>query len=306
MKVKPSLVSLAVRALAESMGVHIMEKTARVLIPGYNLHKRTGFPESIPIPNIDASKQIVKDMNNLEIFPHFINLLIKIQFEGYMGRKYPIAHLREIIEELTEYGFIYDKINKIFVEDPKIVRTRNWGTLRNDTEYIFAFLRLDIVRNSELVRKYSTELISKTYADLKDIVDIAIERRNGRVWIWEGDGGLVAFYFSYKNILATISAMEIIHELFIYNQLFCQLDEPLAVRIAVHRGPCEYTEYEDDLMNSDTIKQAIEIEQRYAKPDSVTISKIVYEALVSTLADRFKAVKTEGSVNYYNYQLKWK
>jgi class 3 adenylate cyclase len=306
MKVKPSLMSLTVRALAESMGVHIMEKIARGLIPNYNLHKRTGFPESIPIPNIDASKQIVKDMNNLEIFPHFINLLIKIQFEGYMGRRYQIAHLREIIEGLTEYGFIYDNINKIFVEDPKIVRTRNWGTLRKDTEYSFAFLRLDIVRNSELVRKYSKELINKTYTDLKDIVDIAIERRNGRVWIWEGDGGLVAFYFSYKNILATISAMEIIHELFIYNQLFCKLDEPLEVRLAVHRGPCEYMEFEDDMMNNDTIKRVIEIEEKYTKPNSVTISSIVYEDLASILADGFKAVKTGGSVNYYNYQLKWK
>jgi hypothetical protein len=40
--------------------------------------------------------------------------------------------------------------------------------------------------------------------DLKDIVDIAIERRNCKVWRWEGDGGFVAFYFSDKNLLAVV------------------------------------------------------------------------------------------------------
>lgn len=306
MKVKPSLMNLTVKALSDSLGVHIMEKVAQELISDYDIYKQTGFPENIPIPKIDAAKQIVNDMNKLEIVLHLINLLIKIQFEGLMGRKYQISHLREIIKELTEYGFIYDNINKIFVEDPALRRTRNWGTLRKDKEYIFAFLMLDIVKNSELVRKYSVELINKTYADLKDIVDIAIERRNGRIWSWEGDGGLVAFYFSHKNLLATLSAMEIIHELFIYNQLFCKLDEPLAVRLAVHLGPFEYTEYEDDLKNNDTIKKVIEIEAKYTKPNSLTISNIVYESLVSFLADRFKTLNTGTGVNYYNYQLKWK
>ena len=306
MKVKPSLLNLTIRALSESIGVHITEKVARELIPGYDLYQRTGFPENIPIPKIDAAKQIVNDMNKLEIVLHLINLLIKIQFEGLMGRRYQISHLKEIIKELTEYGLIYDNINKIFVEDPNIRRTRNWGTLRKDKEYIFAFMRLDIVKNSELVRKYSPELIQETYDDVKDIVDIAIERRNGRIWSWEGDGGLIAFYFSNKNLLATVSAMEIIHELFIYNQLFCKLDEPLAVRLAVHRGPCEYTEYEDDLKNNDTIRKVIEIESKYTKPNSVTVSNIVYEDLVSMLADRFKGINTGTGVNYYNYQLKWK
>jgi Na+/H+-translocating membrane pyrophosphatase len=60
------------------------------------------------------------------------------------------------------------------------------------------------VKNSKFVRKYTADRIQKTYTDLKDIVDIAIERRNGRVWIWEGVGGLVAFYFSGKNLLAVV------------------------------------------------------------------------------------------------------
>lgn len=146
MKVKPTLINLTVKALAASMGVKIMEVLAKKLVPGYDLYERTGFPESIPIPNIDAARQILTDMNRLELFPDYVNLLIKVQSEVHMGRKYRISYLRDIIKMFTEQGFIYDGINKIFVKNPRIPRTRNWGTLRNQEEYILTFLRLDIVK----------------------------------------------------------------------------------------------------------------------------------------------------------------
>ncbi|MBN2323890.1 MAG: hypothetical protein JXQ30_09155 [Spirochaetes bacterium] len=305
MKVKAKLENLAVRALAESMTVDVMTVLAKKLIDGYDLYDRTGFPENIPIPNLDAARQILKDMNGLEIFPHFVNLLIKIQSEGLMGRKYKVSYLHEIIEGITEHGLIYDNINKIFVENPTMRRTRNWGALRKSKEYIFAFLRLDIVKNSELVRKYSAELIQKTYTDLKDIVDIAIERRNGRVWSWEGDGGLIAFYFSYKKLLAVVSAMEIIHELFLYNRLFRKLNDPIAVRLAVHSGSCEYTENEEELKKNDTVKKVVMIESKHTRPNTITLSHTVYESLDSVLADQFTQLKAGDGRRYYSYALEW-
>lgn len=305
MKVKPRLLNLTVHALAESMGVKVMETLAKKLLPGYDLYERTGFPENIPIPNLDAARQILIDMNQHEIVPHLINLLIKIQSEGLMGRKYRISRISEIIREIKEHGLIYDGINKIFVENPRIRRTRNWGTLRESEEYIFAFLRLDIVKSSELVRKYSAELIQKTYSDLKDIVDIAIERRNGRVWSWEGDGGLIAFYFSYKNLLAVVSAMEIIHEIFIYNQLFRKIAEPLAIRVAVHNSRCEYSDNEEEIKKNEAIKKVIAIESKFTKPNSLTVSHTVYEALDSVLADQFKLGEKGYGAKYYYYKLEW-
>jgi hypothetical protein len=64
---------------------------AKTLVKGYDFHERTGFPKSIPIPNIDTARQIPQGMNGLDIFPHFVNLLIKIQSEGLKGRKYKVS-----------------------------------------------------------------------------------------------------------------------------------------------------------------------------------------------------------------------
>ena len=59
------------------------------------------------------------------------------------------------------------------------------------------------------------------------------------------------------------------------------------------------------MKQNDTIKKVIEIEAKHTSPNSVTISNTVYEDLVSMLEDRFKAVKTDTGVDYYNYKLKW-
>ena len=140
MKVKTALVNLAVKALAQSLNVQNMQKLAKSLIPDYVLYERTGFPENIPIPTRDAAKQIANDINNLKLFPYLIELFIKAQTEGIMGRKYQISGLREIIKELNEEGLIYDNVNKIFVEDSNVRKTRTWGTLRENEEYILSFL----------------------------------------------------------------------------------------------------------------------------------------------------------------------
>jgi hypothetical protein len=98
---------------------------AKTLVKGYDFHERTGFPKSIPIPNIDTARQIPQGMNGLDIFPHFVNLLIKIQSEGLKGRKYKVSYLHEIIQGISEQGLIYDNINKIFIENSMMRITRN-------------------------------------------------------------------------------------------------------------------------------------------------------------------------------------
>jgi len=305
MKLSSGLKRLTVKALSESMDVNTMVTITRKLIPGYDIFKRTGFPESIPVPNRDAAGQIVRDMENADLFHHFVNLLMQVHQVGLMGRLYPISHLHEIIQEIIDLGFVYDKENKLFVEDGKILKTKNWGVLREGDEYIFAFLRLDIVGNSNLVRKYPENVVQKAYGDLRDIVERCIDQRNGRIWNWEGDGGLVAFFFSNKSLLSTLSAMEIIHELFIYNQVYCTLDTPLAVRIAVHCGSCNFSFDVDEISKHDVIKEIVRIESKHTGPNTVTISNVVYPALNELLLMRFNPIKADDGKTMYNYELNW-
>ena len=215
MRVSGWLLQLATRALAESMDVRSMIHLARRFIRNYDLYERMGFSRNMSIPNKDAARQIVRDMNESELMFDFVTMLIKIRESGLGGRKYGIPYLSEMLVEIRKAGLIYDKDSNMFLEDPRVMQTMNWGVLREFEEYIFTFLRIDIVGNSTLVRQNPKDVIQKTYSDLRTIVQTSIIKRNGRIWNWEGDGGLVSFYLSNKNLHWVMIAMEILHENYI-------------------------------------------------------------------------------------------
>ena len=303
MKTPNSLIKLATASLAQSFTVHNMVAVTRELLPDYNIFKRTGYRESMAVPQRDAANQIIIDIEKAALFNHFICLLIRVHSIGFHGRKYPISNLKEIIKKVQECGFIYDHENKIFVEDPAFHKTRNWGALLEGEEYPLTFLRLDIAGNSKLVREYPNNIIQATYKDLRKIVETAIDKRNGRVWNWEGDGGMGAFYFGNKNLSATLSAMEIINELFFYNLMHCRLKSPLMVRVAVHSGLCDYTQDAEELMKSEAIKKVIQIEAKYTESNSATLSNTVSTTLESALSSIFEPVKVDARTKYSRYKI---
>ena len=99
---------------------------------------------------------------------------MEAQEYGIMGRRYPIAHIHEIIAEIINLGFIYDKNNRIFIENSKTRKTPNWCVLEEDEEYIVTLLRMDIAANTQLVRKYESSLISQIFHNLRAIVTAAV------------------------------------------------------------------------------------------------------------------------------------
>jgi len=305
MKITSQLKSLTMKALSQSMDVQTMIAMVRELHYNYDIHKQTGYADSIPIPKMTAAEQIVNDINKMNLFPQFINQIILLHKNGHMGKKFPVKFLREIFNEIKDQGLLYDNQYNMFVENPEVRITRNWGTLQNNNEYYITFLRLDIVGNSKLVREYDNKIIQRTYNDLKEIVEKAASKRNARIWNWEGDGGTVAFFFTDKNLFAVLSAMEIVHELFLYNKMRCLLKKPLGVRIAVHAGPFLYSDNEEDLKKNDTIKKLIEMEAKHTKPNTFTISSEIVEGLDPVLYNLFGAIKIDQQTSYYNYELRW-
>ena len=131
-----------------------------------------------------------------------------------------------------------------------------------------------------------------------------IEKRNGRIWGWEGDGGLAAFYFQDKNVNAALSAIEIILDLFFYNQFKCRLNEPLQARIAIHTGQCQFFQ---DLkrMQNDILRSLEVLESEYTLPNTITLSPSVYHDLGSKLENCFIPIEIKKGHYIYRYNLIW-
>lgn len=308
MVMKRHIKTLSINGLTEALDIKTMLYLSNLLMTGYDteyIYNRTGFPRNMPMPPREVARQIVEDINSLDLYLDFVTILIHIQEEGLKGRFYRIPYLRELLNDILEQGFVYEKSRKMFIENPEVRITPNWGVLKSNEEYTISFLRVDIVGNTGLVRKYPSDVIRSTYADLKKIFSTTIEKREGRTWNWEGDGGLAAFYFG-SNIhqTAVICGMEILHELFLYNRLNNRLDESLNVRIAVHSGPCEFFVNPNDLNRNETIITIQDLEKN-SDSDSLSISRTVFVMLDPLIACQFSAIKKKERREFYNYHIRW-
>lgn len=306
---KRHLRTLSINSLTEALDIKTMLNMANLLMTGYDsdyVYNRTGFPRNMPMPPREVARQIIEDINTLDLYLDFVTVLIHIQEEGLKGRIYRIPYLRELLNDILEQGYIYESSRKMFIENPEVRRTPNWGVLKPGEEYTISFLRVDIVGNTELVRKYPSDVIRSTYADFKNIVTRISQKRNARIWNWEGDGGLAAFYFG-SNIhqSAVLSGMEILHEVFLYNRLKSQLDETLNVRIAVHSGPCHFFVTPNELDRNETVITIKDLEQNNTDTDSLSISRTVFVMLDPLIARQFETIKRNKKTECYNYRMKW-
>ena len=153
MKVKSSTISLCRRTLYESISAETMVRFVRLIDPEYDLYQRSGIPENIPITNQMAAERIVADIVQDGRFLDFIETLVKVDSEGYMGRAYPIKGLAQIIKILTQDGFFFDRSTGQFFENGHERASPDWGRLRDGDERQAAVLRLDVAANSSLVQR---------------------------------------------------------------------------------------------------------------------------------------------------------
>jgi hypothetical protein len=286
------------------MDVKTMVVMARRLFGEYDLHARSGYPPSVPLPNQEAARQIVDDAIAEGLFLQFVSFLIQVDREGFVGRRYRIPRIRDILLEVLEAGYHFEEETGTFVEDAQQRRTKNWGVLREEDYYLFSFLRFDVAGNSRLVRNHDEPAVEEAYGELRQVVQRTVEKRNGRLWSWEGDGGLAAFYTDDIHGAAVHSAMELLHELFLYNVLSNGLHEPLRLRIAVHAGTAQYVPDFTE-MNSDVIKRVMEIESGYTEANSVSVSDLAFRSLDSLVRNWFTAVPGPAETTVYRYRLEF-
>ena len=279
-----------------------MIRIAQMVIPDYNLYKRTGFREGIPIPNQNAAERIVMDMVQGGYYVDFVEALIKIDREGYMGHRYTLRGLPNVIDTLIDEGYRFDNVSGQFFEDQKEHITQNWGRLRNGDEKKMTMLCLDIAGSSELVKNNPRAKIEKAYNDVRTIIEKSVTSRMGRLWAWQGDGALAAFLFGPMEKMAVFAGMEIIHEIFFYNKLRNPLNSPINIRLGAHVGQTRYWDNEVERLKNETAKEAMVLEA-LASANALGVSYNLFLTLDQQILGLFSAEKTGRGRKFRLYKM---
>lgn len=304
MYIRSMIVNLASRSLYESLPIDIMVRLVNDLIPGYDIYRRTGIPENIPIQGRDAAGQIMRDVISSCVFLPLIESIITVSTVGLNGRQYPVPLVGEIAKELAKDGIHFDKKTRLFIETPGDNATPNWRRLRPGVDSQLTLLRFDMVGNTRIVRNNPPAKIKTAFADYRKILSDAVKKRNGRLWCTEGDGGIAAYHYGQRDMEAALSGMEVIHELFLYNRLSNVLTDPLQIRIAIHNGPMRWSFSEDELQKNDLFHRVKEMESKMTLPGSITVSPSVFDAFERSLASRFTPLKMEKATSLRNYAIR--
>jgi len=288
-----------------SFSAEDMIRFAKMAYPDYDIYKSSGYPKDRPFGSQDAANQIVMDMVRNGYYVDFVETLIKIEANGYMGRRYTIRGLDDVISNVMEAGFSYDSATGQFFEDQSQYVSRNWGRLYEGDERQMAVLRLDIVGNSLLVKENSYQLIDQAYSDLREIATNAVVSRLGRLWIWEGDGALGVFMLGKYSRMAIFSGIDILNQLFFYNKKSNKLNTDIKLRISVHSGDFVYSEDDKKCLKTDTVQKAINLESKAAVPNSLVISESLAVSQDQDLLNIFSTAKVVSgtSIKYRTYQL---
>ncbi|MDR2210720.1 MAG: hypothetical protein LBO65_04530 [Spirochaetaceae bacterium] len=291
------------RCLYSSLSVKDMIRFVKMIDPDYDIYKKSGYPKDHPIPSQDVATLIVSDLLNSGLYLDFVELLITVNTSGYMGRRYELRGLDDVVGDIVQGGFSYDKATKQFFENQRERISRNWGRLMDGDERQMAVLRLDIAGNSILVKENPRNLIERAYGDLRTIVTKAVVSRLGRLWSWEGDGALGVFMLGNYNRMAIFAGMEILNELFLYNRTANPLNSELKIRIAVHSGPVVYYNNEAECLKADTVRTAVALESKAAVPNSLVISGSLAVTSEQILLNIFSPEKNSPNGKYRLYQV---
>jgi class 3 adenylate cyclase len=300
MMIKSANTTCCKKSLQLSLTVDMMIRFATLVNPGYDIYKRLGLKEGMPIPNQNAAERIVTDMVQDGFYIDFVETLIQADSKGYMGRRYKLSGLDGVVAGLIDEGYTYDKVTGQFFENQRERISPNWGRLHEGDERKVTVLRLDIVGNSELVKTNPQTKIKQAYSDIRNIVSHAVNSRIGRLWSWEGDGALAAFLFGPMERMAIYAGMEILHEVFFYNRLRNPLDKPFNLRLGAHVGQVRYSNSEMERLKNETVKEAMVLES-LAKINSLGVSYNLYITMDQHILDLFGAEKTGRSCKYRLY-----
>ena len=303
MKIKSANASSCIRCLQHSLQVDMMIRFARLVNPEYDFYKRMGLKEGMPIPKQNAAQRIVADMIQDGFFVDFVEALIRLDAEGYMGRRYTLLGMDNVVVGLIDEGYSFDKVSGRFFENQRERISQNWGRLIEGDERKMTVLRLDIADNSALVRNNPRPKIEKTYDDIRQIVSRIVTNRLGRLWSWEGDGALAVFLFGPIEKMAVYTGLEIIHELFFYNHLRNPLDSPVNVRLGAHIGQVRYSESEFERRKNDTVKQAMALESM-ATSNALCVSYNLYITMDSNILNLFSGAKAGRGGKYRLYTMR--
>ncbi|OQY34180.1 MAG: hypothetical protein B6241_05700 [Spirochaetaceae bacterium 4572_59] len=296
----PSLKNLLIETISQSIKTKEIDEIGKMLSKGFDLNKLSGMPPNVTIAARLSGTVLVEYMESKDRTGDLIKLIAELDNNMILGRTLSIDGLDYFLQQLTLNDYVYDFRKRKVVplkEDPH--ELPNWGALKDGKKYPITIMSLDIVSNSELVKKYGAKTMKKVYINLWKYLKDQLSKYNGRIWSWAGDGGILAFAFKNHIERAVIFAFEVQRTIFLFNMdPHNPIEDNIELRIGIHTGKLVYHNDSGTIV-SEVINLAAHLEKRAAEAGYISITVDVHKTLTPRYQKQFEKIGLfEGTDSY--------
>src|SRR6056297_2862632 len=284
----PVLINDMTEMLTKHLKPNQIDEIGRMLFKRYNSHEKLGIDDHITIPRRKAAEALIDECLSSKKEEDLIKCLIELDGSDLLGKTVAFDSIESFMKDMVSSGYIYDfkkrRIKKLKDEQDELP---NWGVLREGKNYEVTLASIDIVGNSDLVKKYGIKKIEKVYAKFWSLLRRILSVYDGRTWSWSGDGGLVAFTFKDHPTRAVLFALELQNTLSVFNvNPSLPIDEAISVRIGLDTGNLKFSQNTGQIV-SETINYAAHLEKTFTSPGKISISKELYIRISENLQSIF-------------------
>ncbi len=284
----PTLRNTIIEMLSKELKSDQIDEIGRFLIKGHSSHTTLGLNNHVTVTPRKAAAALVDECTENHREEELVKFLIELDGEKLMGRKVELSDLETLMNGLARSGYIYDpKKRKIRRTKESAEEMPNWGALKNGKQYEVSIGSLDIVGSSELVKRHGQKKMERLYFEFWNLLRRTLSQYDGRIWSWQGDGGLVAFTLKRHQERAVLWALELQQLIKVFNiNPRTSISEEIELRIGLDAGKVKYMDDTGRII-SDTINYAAHLEKSFTEPGGITISKQLLDAVPQEMVEHF-------------------
>ena len=160
-----------------------------------------------------------------------------------------------------------------------------WSEIVEGREYSFIFLYVGVDGSEELKRRYGQEELGRAMATFRAFIERCVKPCEGRMWLWNGFGGVVLFPLGDHNGAPVACAFRIQLLRPFYDVEDCPLPNALSFRMALSLGAMVYREKKTGAILSDALNSVFHLGQKFTEPGRFTLTADVLRLAPESLKD---------------------
>lgn len=296
-----SLLNETTEIIANNFSPIEIETLGKIIYPKYNSHQAAGVKNHITMSSRKCANSLVQFLNESKKTFQLIKLIIEMDDSFLNGKAKTIEGLEVYLNKLIKSDIYYDfKKRKLYHSKKDAQKMTNWGILREGKTYDITVMSLDIVENSNLVKKYGTKTMEKVYFRLRSFVEQKVLDYDGRIWNFAGDGGLIAFTSKGHVIRSVLCSLDIRAALYVFNlNPDIPIKKNILLRMALDTGKLRFS-LDTGHIVSDIINYAAHLEKLGTLPGEIAVSENIQKLLPSKISKIFSDKNKFENMNCYS------